>query len=1022
MDIQEFPKVWRYVLVFGLSTLFGVLVFTNVLGLGVIGVAYLLVMIATALFGRNLGILTTLMITVVLIFARKQFVGDHPLAMPVSLVLFAISGPIISYYVDLSRKFRKQAELKVANALRISEELKTTLRSIADAVIVTDVHSRIKSLNPVASRLLGWKQEEVVGLKLATIFRIRDENTNELQPCPILRVFTEGSFIGDSGRIILIDRSGNECAIEHSASAIREADEAPVGGVLVFRDVSAQREAIRKVEAAEARFREFMDRSPVPAFIKDENGRYSWGNRAWKAIRRGVTVDPISKTDNDLWSAEIAERFVRSDIEVLKNNDSMEFVSETLDKDGKVIYWLTQKFSLGYSNPSQRIGGIAIDISERIRHERQLRESEENYRLLFEANPHPMWLIDGESRRFLKANHAALDHYGYTSEEFLNLTTFDIRPKEDVPWYRDWLKIHKDLPVSHATSRHLKKDGTLIEVEIASHAFEYQGRPARVVLAHDVTDRMRAQRALQVNRERLDFVLNGAQLGLWYCDFPAQKMTLNERAKLHFGLNSTTDVSMHQYLENVFHEDREHVRVAIDRAILNHELFDAEHRIVVGDQPTQWVRVIGRGFYDEKKLVLRFDGISIDITNKKRDETLLREAKEAAVEANNAKTKLLAMLGHELRTPLTPVLASVTAFLDRPSKSPTEDGGWSEEDIRGVFSMIRRNIELETRLIGDLLDISRFERGQLTIDPSEVDIHVAIRQAVDICKDVIESSGLKLRFELDAVNHYVNGDHARLMQIVWNLVHNATKFTTADGCLVIRTRNCLSEVPDHDRGEPIIQPMIEVEFIDSGIGIHSEVLPHIFEPFEQGYHSPKVNSSGLGLGLAISRSIAEAHGGTIEAGSQGIGQGSTFTLRLAVRPIEKTEGTALVPSHLTDSNSPARVLLLEDNPDTLRYLSILLRQRGYIVQTARRVSEAETLLESQPFDMLISDIQLPDGNGLDLMRMYRGKIRGIAVSGFGSVSDIKTSLEAGFEEHLTKPIEMQRLEAAIRQRPTASRA
>ncbi len=363
------------------------------------------------------------------------------------------------------------------------------------------------------------------------------------------------------------------------------------------------------------------------------------------------------------------------------------------------------------------------------------------------------------------------------------------------------------------------------------------------------------------------------------------------------------------------------------------------------------------------------------------------------------------MLGHELRTPLTPVLAAVSTLLDAPTRPGRTPPEWSQEQIREIFSMIRRNVELETRLIGDLLDVARVQRGQLKLMVEPVNVHRALREAVDICRDEILVSGLDVRFVLGAASHHVQADHARFLQIAWNLIHNAAKFSPPGARLTIRTSNRPGD-GGHDR--------VVVEFEDNGMGMAPEVLERIFDPFEQGDTPARRRIGGLGLGLAISRSIAEAHGGTLTADSPGPGLGSTFRIELETVAKPEPLSPPAAPTQGAAQPSARSVLLVEDNADTLRYLSTLLAHRGYRVRTASRLSEAEEAAAASAFDLLISDIELPDGSGLDLMRALRGKVVGVAVSGFGSDSDVRLSHDAGFAVHLTKPLDFARLEVAIR--------
>ncbi len=393
-----------------------------------------------------------------------------------------------------------------------------------------------------------------------------------------------------------------------------------------------------------------------------------------------------------------------------------------------------------------------------------------------------------------------------------------------------------------------------------------------------------------------------------------------------------------------------------------------------------------------------------DITERKRSEEDLRVAKEQAEAASRAKDRFLAVLSHELRTPLTPALLAVSSLM--------ESG--AEPSLLPALDMIRRNIELESRLIDDLLDLSRIARGRLRLDLEVVDIHQALRNAVEVCLDETFVAGLEVVTELEAAEHHATGDHARIMQIAWNLVRNAAKFTPAGGRLTIRTSNA----PGAGAGTRLI-----VEFEDTGIGIDAEVLPRIFDAFDQGETDLRRRSQGLGLGLAICRSLAEAMGGRLSASSPGVGLGSTFRLELATVPAPAPTAPGAPPRDRIEHRSQApesglRVLIVEDNPDTLRFLATVLRARGHEVITADTIAAAREALRraERPFELLLSDIELPDGNGLELMRDLRGRggLRGIAMSGFGAEEDLNLSRSVGFLDHLIKPIDPQRLDAAIR--------
>ena len=373
----------------------------------------------------------------------------------------------------------------------------------------------------------------------------------------------------------------------------------------------------------------------------------------------------------------------------------------------------------------------------------------------------------------------------------------------------------------------------------------------------------------------------------------------------------------------------------------------------------------------------------------------LAHAKEEAEAASRAKDQFLAVLSHELRTPLTPVLALVTAMLDE---------GEAQPELRGVLEMVRRNVELEARLIDDLLDVTRIVQGKLAIHKSVVDAHELARRAIDICQSDVRAKGLEMTLDLAASSRHVAGDPARLQQVFWNLIKNAIKFTPEGGSITVRSR---------DAGDRLV-----VEVADSGIGIDPEVLPKIFDAFEQGGVAVTRQFGGLGLGLAISRGVAELHDGSLTASSAGRGLGATFALELPAIPAPTAAASPASPRSADGPPrpQPLRVLLVEDNPDTMRVLGRLLGRVGHAVTTAGCVAEALEAAGRDSFDLVVSDVGLPDGSGLDLMRRIRldHPVPGIALSGFGMEDDLRRSREAGFVAHLTKPVDFATLEATIR--------
>ncbi len=446
-----------------------------------------------------------------------------------------------------------------------------------------------------------------------------------------------------------------------------------------------------------------------------------------------------------------------------------------------------------------------------------------------------------------------------------------------------------------------------------------------------------------------------------------------------------------------------------DRELLGPEaarqLAEDDARVMAGGEPlsfedqltiagaTRTFHSMKAPYRDHDGRVVGVIGTARDITERKRAEEELRAAKEAAEAADRAKSRFLAMLSHELRTPLTPVLATVS-YVETLPDLPAE--------LREEIAAIRRNVEMEARLIDDLLDLTRISRGEIRLQREPVDAHAVLRAALEVCQPDVEAQGLDLTLSLRAREHHVWADPGRLQQVFWNLIKNAVKFTPPDGWVTLRSSN-------REAGR------LTIEVSDTGVGVEPDFLPRVFDALEQTERSGSRRYGGLGLGLTIARSLVDLHGGTLTAASEGPGRGSQFTLELETVP-PPAETPASPTSTRPQEGRAIKILFVEDNPDTLRSLTRLLRSSGFVVEPASSVRAALEAAARERFDLLISDIGLPDGSGLDVARQVRGRygVRGIAFSGFGSDEDMQASLEAGFDHHLVKPVDFATLTELIR--------
>jgi PAS domain S-box-containing protein len=513
-----------------------------------------------------------------------------------------------------------------------------------------------------------------------------------------------------------------------------------------------------------------------------------------------------------------------------------------------------------------------------------------------------------------------------------------------------------------------------------------------------------AHHDLEERQEELGTIVENVDQGIIVADRDGRLRLWNRRAlEMHgFGVPAEGGRSLAEF-DRLFElkdmQDRvlELEEWPLARILRGERLRDVEVR--VRRREGDWERVYSYG----GSLVPRENGepamavLTIsDATQRKQAELELHAARAAAEEASRAKDQFIAVLSHELRTPLTPVLMGVALLEADPRLA-----GRSRE----MLEVMRRNVELESRLIDDLLDVTRGTHGKVLLQRRRVALCTVIDRAVETCRPDIEARRLHFGVDLGPRPYLIDADPERLQQVFWNVLKNAVKFTPPGGCLGVRCR-------PHD-GHAV------VDVVDSGAGIDPAELDEIFAPFVQAHRGASLPFAGLGLGLTIARSLIELHGGTIEARSEGIGKGATFRVRLPIL----SHGAAEVGLHLAATPEPPRlrralrILLVDDHGDTAETMAMILQlEGGHRVRTAGEVAQALDILSTQTFDVLISDLGLPDRSGLELVREMRSRgdrTPAIAISGFGQEADLAASRAAGFGAHLVKPVDPRRLLEAI---------
>jgi PAS domain S-box-containing protein len=649
---------------------------------------------------------------------------------------------------------------------------------------------------------------------------------------------------------------------------------------------------------------------------------------------------------------------------------------------------------------AQAVLGILLSLwVGALRHARQsdatwagiLARSEQRHRLVFERNPEPMAILEASTLRFLAVNQAMVARYGYSKDELLAMSAFNVVFPEDLPLS---IASFERLPPSGSMDcfkssiwRHRTKCGRAIDVDVTATPIQLDGRDCVLMLARDVSERVRAMAAMRDAEEKWRALLESSS----ECFLVVDEKDLVSFASRPLSGRPVDQIRNRRVSDLVVRDDVPLLEASLETVRKTGVAVPVELHVPSGDDPPgDDCTTLHEGRCLPVKRNTRTVMVLLvlaDVTRRRAAEGELRAARDAADAASRAKDRFIATLSHELRTPLTPVLAAASL------------GQARHRDAAGLFGVIRRNVEIEARLIDDLLDTSRLVSGKLAFEPRLVDMHSVVQRVIALCKPEAELKQLGVLVDLRASQPWVWVDHLRIEQALWNIVQNAVKFTPSGGTITVRSK-------DSPEG------CLVLTVANTGRGIAKEDLARIFRPFEQVPGAAA--GRGLGLGLAISKGILDASGGKLTADSDGADRGAAFTMELPVH--------ARVPTPERDAAPPKaaaghlRILLVEDDPDTRETLQELLRASDCEVEAAESLARALRELEAGRFDLVITDIGLPDGSGLDLLSKAKthGPVRGIALSGYGMPDDLRRSKAAGFSAHLTKPVSLEKLLAAIR--------
>lgn len=597
-------------------------------------------------------------------------------------------------------------------------------------------------------------------------------------------------------------------------------------------------------------------------------------------------------------------------------------------------------------------------------------------------------------------NAAAERLFGYTAREAVGQSITMIIPSERQDEEQEILaRIRAGEVVDHYETVRVAKDGRWLNISLTTSPI--RNSHGRIVgaskIAREISDQKQAKKALRESEERFRTLADNIAQLAWMCDEFGDITWYNQR---WFEYTGTTMEQMAGWgWRQVHHPDHiDRVMAEVRRCAETEQVWEDTFPLRGKDGTYRWFLSRAVPIRNEEGRVVRWFGTNTDIT-----ERLAME--EALKEAGRRKDEFLALLGHELRNPLTAIVNGVR-LLSSLQGDP--------DKLETVRQLVERQSGHMTRLVEDLLDVARITRGKISLRRKRVDLAALVRTAADDHRAEIEQEGCSFDVELPEAPLWIDGDPTRIAQVVGNLLHNAAKFTDPGGRVVLRL------APHRE------QRLAVVSVRDTGIGIEPDVLGQLFEPFQQAETSLERGHGGLGMGLALVKALTELHGGAVSAHSDGPGRGSEFLLELPLaedagaEPDTRPE-TAAATSEDEDAagavgRRPLRILLVEDSAPVARVFALTLESMGDDVQTVASGAEALEAIAAAPTDVVISDISMPGMSGYQLAQRIRANdawrgIYLIAGTGYGQPEDRRRALEAGFDEYLVKPLEIDQLEA-----------
>lgn len=902
-----------------------------------------------------------------------------------------------------------ETELKAANSI-----LRAVIDGTSDVIFVKDLQGRYIVANATAAQWLATTAAAMLGLDDATLFG--PEQAQQIRKTDRQVLETGESTIFEEE----LPKQGQMRSLLSAKYPWRDAEGNILGVIGISRDITDRKLASAALQASQetasqqlAELDSIYETAPVGLGVLDRDLRFVRINRQLAEINGFSVEEHLGRTVRELLPdlADEAEPVLRRVIDTGEPIFDLEISGETPSQPGVCRTWRENWYPL--KDAAGQIIGINIaaqEITERQRMEASLRQSEERIKIAQQFAGAGLWDWDLTADRI------------WWSQEYCALYGLD---PSVVPSYEKWLAqiapadrervdreirlaIENRTPINTEFQIHHPQRGLRWFAALGNTVCDSSGNPIRAVgISLDITHRKRVEAEL-LQKNAILKAINDS--------IPTPIFVKDREGRMLYANPATLQVLGKTEAEVIGYRDRDiYPQSELGETVTQNDLriVESGQTEVVEESPDGIRTFLGMKtpYRNEAGEIIGLVGISNDITarvqlERDRERILQQEqaAREAAEKANRIKDEFLAVLSHELRTPLNPIL------------------GWSKLLLTGkigpaktvdALRAIERNAQLQSQLIEDLLDVSRILQGKLSLNVIPVNLTTAIAAAAETVQLAATAKKIQIKTIFDPDVGQVSGDPARLQQIVWNLLSNSVKFTPAGGAIEVRLKQAESRIC--------------IQVIDSGKGIDREFLPYVFEHFRQEDSTTTRKFGGLGLGLAIVKQLVELHGGTINAESPGEGLGATFTVEFPGLP----KSIVLPPPAIgtvdaAESNSffltGLKILVVDDEIDSRDFIAFVLQEAGDQVQAVSSAIAAWEMLDRQHFDLLVSDIGMPDMDGYMLIKKVRTELTddrrnlpAIALTAYAGETNERQILQAGYQKYLAKPVDSVELVTVVKQ-------